>query len=437
MPARVHVERTMHRSSIAVAGESAACYGLIKLMPSVNGTAPPLPLNLALVLDVSGSMYEEDSLGINRLDRLKGAVGAALARLRPDDTVAVVAFAHEAKVVLPPTRLTDLEVVENAIRNIDSLGIDPGGTALDQGITLGLEEIRKNADPRGISHLLLVTDGETCQGDSCRLLAQEARDSKIRLTAIGAGTEWNETLAKDLARINDGDWCYLDVCQDQEFERVFLREFERLSGTMLTNVEMHLRPVKDVRVKRIRQVVPEMKDLALTEAGERRFVVGLGTLEIDQAKSYILEMSLPRRPDGKYVISQMEISYETGAGQRETSGWLPLEIQYTASGNGYVNPEVAKHIDEVQIFELNNSLQKALAAGDSVEAHRLAENIAKKGDLLGPRGALKTMLARQMLEELRRDGRASKKTRLAVDDAARWAEKEKEDLQVSADPVSA
>jgi Ca-activated chloride channel family protein len=435
MPARVHVERTMHRSSIAVAGESAACYGLIKLMPSVDGTAPPLPLNLAL--DVSGSMYEEDSLGINRLDRLKGAVGAALARLRPDDTVAVVAFAHEAKVVLPPTRLTDLEVVENAIRNIDSLGIDPGGTALDQGITLGLEEIRKNADPRGISHLLLVTDGETCQGDSCRLLAQEARDSKIRLTAIGAGTEWNETLAKDLARINDGDWCYLDVCQDQEFERVFLREFERLSGTMLTNVEMHLRPVKDVRVKRIRQVVPEMKDLALTEAGERRFVVGLGTLEIDQAKSYILEMSLPRRPDGKYVISQMEISYETGAGQRETSGLLPLEIQYTVSGNGYVNPEVAKHIDEVQIFELNNSLQKALAAGDSVEAHRLAENIAKKGDLLGPRGALKTMLAKQMLEELRRDGHASKKTRLAVDDAARWAEKEKEDLQVSADPVRA
>jgi Ca-activated chloride channel family protein len=437
MPARVHIERTMHRSSIAVAGESAACYGLIKLMPSVNGTPLPLPLNLALVLDVSGSMYEEDGLGISRLDRLKGAVCAALAKLRPENTVAVVAFAYEAKIVLPPTRLTDLEVVENAIRNIDCLGIDPGGTALDQGITLGLEEIRKNADPRGISHLLLVTDGETCQGDSCRLLAQEARDSKIRLTAIGAGTEWNETLAKDLVRINDGDWCYLDVCQDQEFERVFLREFERLSGTMLTNVEMHLRPVKDVRVKRIRQVVPEMKDLALTEAGERRFVVGLGTLEIDQAKSYILEMSLPRRPDGKYVISQMEISYETGAGQRETSGWLPLEIQYTASGNGYVNPEVAKHIDEVQIFELNNSLQKALAAGDSVEAHRLAENIAKKGDLLGPRGALKTMLARQMLEELRRDGRASKKTRLAVDDAARWAEKEKEDLQVSADPVSA
>src|SRR5260370_42422180 len=99
MPARVHIERTMHRSSIAVAGESAACYGLIKLMPSVDGTPLPLPLNLALVLDVSGSMYEEDGLGISRLDRLKGAVCAALAKLRPENTVAVVAFAHEAKIV--------------------------------------------------------------------------------------------------------------------------------------------------------------------------------------------------------------------------------------------------------------------------------------------------------------------------------------------------
>ena len=129
-----------------------------------------------------------------------------------------------------------------------------------------------------------------------------------------------------------------------------------------------------------------------------------------------------RRPDGKYVITQMEISYDLGAGRREKNGPLPLEMQYTAAGHGYVNAEVAKHIDEVQIFELNNNLQKALAAEDAVEARRLAENIAKKGDLMGPRAAKKTMLARQLLDELQQGGRVSKKTQLAVDDAARLAE---------------
>src|SRR5258708_12940362 len=56
---RIHIERMMHRSSIAVAGDSAASYALVKLIPA-GGGASPLALNLALVLDVTGSLYEED-----------------------------------------------------------------------------------------------------------------------------------------------------------------------------------------------------------------------------------------------------------------------------------------------------------------------------------------------------------------------------------------
>ena len=67
MPARIHIERMMHRNSIAVQGESAASYSLVKLIPGGEGATRPLELNLALVLDVSGSMYEEDGTGISRL----------------------------------------------------------------------------------------------------------------------------------------------------------------------------------------------------------------------------------------------------------------------------------------------------------------------------------------------------------------------------------
>ena len=41
---------------------------------------------------------------------------------------------------------------------------------------------------------------------------------------------------------------------------------------------------------------------------------------------------------------------------------------------------------------------------------------------MGPRAAKKTMLARQVLQELNAGGRVSKKTQLAVDDAARLAD---------------
>src|SRR5262245_7926269 len=99
MPAKIHVERMMHRNSISVRGDSAASYALVKLIPTGNGPSTPLSLNLALVLDVSGSMYEEDGTGISRLKRIQQAALHAIDKLRPEDNLAIVAFAHNAQVV--------------------------------------------------------------------------------------------------------------------------------------------------------------------------------------------------------------------------------------------------------------------------------------------------------------------------------------------------
>src|SRR5205085_4188444 len=115
MSAKIHIERLMHRSSIAVAGQSAATYSLIKLVPSGNEGTNPLPLSVALVLDVSGSMYEEDGLGVSRLQRIQQAALAATAKLKPEDTLAIIAFAHNAQVVLPSTRMADRGTVEDVI----------------------------------------------------------------------------------------------------------------------------------------------------------------------------------------------------------------------------------------------------------------------------------------------------------------------------------
>src|SRR5437660_4158273 len=79
--AKIHIERMMHRSSIAVMGETAASYALIKLIPAGGGV--PLNLNLALVLDVSGSMYEEDGTGFSRLSRIQKAAVSAIQTLKP------------------------------------------------------------------------------------------------------------------------------------------------------------------------------------------------------------------------------------------------------------------------------------------------------------------------------------------------------------------
>lgn len=422
MTAKIHIERMMHRTSIAVTGESVASYALLKLIPTGEHDAKPIGLNLALVLDVSGSMYEEDGTGKSRLNRIQSAALSALNMLQPNDTLAVVAFGHDAQIILPSTKLSDRARIQDVLERIDRHDVDPGGTSMDQGLTLAIQEVEKNAEPGRLTQIVVLTDGETSGEQVCRRLAQQAGTKNIHLTLMGIGTEWNAGLLKDMAQLAEGKWYYIDVSQADDAERAFQQEFGHLSQAGFTNVELQIWPIKDVKVKRTRQVVPEIKELSVTEPEERHLVVSLGTLERDKPTRYVLDLSLPKRPDGSYVILQMEVSYNLGTGKRETTGKLPLQIQYAAGGQGYVNAEVARHIDEVQIFELNKNLQEAIAANDSTEAQRVAETISRKGELLGPRAAKKTMLARQVLQELHGGGRVSKKTQLAVDDVARLAE---------------
>jgi Ca-activated chloride channel family protein len=422
MPAKIHVERMMYRNSIAVPGDSAASYALVKLIPTGEGANVPLPLNLALVLDISGSMYEEDGTGKSRLLRIQEAAHTAIQKLRPEDTLAIVAFGADARVLLPATSLLEKERIEEVVDRIDRYDVDPAGTAMDEGIRLGLAEVEKSADAGRLSQVVVLTDGETSGETICRQLAQQAAEKHIHFTVMGIGTEWNASLLKDLARLAEGKWYYIDESEKEGAERIFLEEFGRMASAGFTNVELHLWPVKDVRVKRARQVVPEIKELNLSETDERHLIASLGTLEFDKTSRYILDLSLPKRPDGNYVILQMDVSYALGGGRRESTGKVPLQIQYTESGQGYINAEVARHIDEVQIYELNKNLQQAIVSNDQAEAQRVAETISKKGELLGRRAAKKTMLARQVLQELNTGGRVSKKTQLAVDDAARLAE---------------
>lgn len=420
--AKIHIERMMHRSSIAVAGDSAATYALIKLIPSGGGGSAPMGLNIALALDVSGSMYEEDGTGISRLNRVQDAAVHAIGQLKPDDNVSVIAFAHNAMVLLPPTKVGEKGKIEEVIRKIDMYDVDPGGTAMDEGMALALGELGKTASAGSLSQVVLLTDGETSGEQRCRTLAAEAAQKKMHMTFMGIGTDWKANLIKDLAKLSEGKWAYIDTTEKKEAERVFAEEFQSLAAAGFKDVEMHLRLMKDIKLKRVRQVVPDIKELKLDEPEERHLVAGLGTLQHDQSTRYVLELSLPKRADGKYVIAQLEVTYDVGTGKRETSGMVPLEMTYTSAGHGYVNAEVMKHIDDIQVAAMNENLQKAIATENKEEIQKVAEQIEKKADLMGARGKKKTMLAKQVLQELNAGGRVSKKTQLAMEDMSRQVE---------------
>jgi Ca-activated chloride channel family protein len=421
MSPKIHLERMMHRDVLKVVGESVASYALIKLIPAGDFSAVPMRLNVALALDVSGSMYEEDGTGLSRLQRVQEAAARALQQLQPTDLISIIAFGQDANVVLPATPVAERQKIEEHLYAVDQFNVDPGGTSMDRGMQLALAELQKNHSEGVLSHMVILTDGETSGQEMCKELASRLPQYKMHLTIMGIGTEWNANLIKELARLSNGKWFYIEAEKREETERIFVQEFAQLASTVFTEVQMHLRPLKDVRVKRCRLVVPEIRELPLREVEERHLVADLGTLEKDKSTRYIVDFSLPPRPDGDYVICQVEVTYKVGA-VPGTTGVVPLKVKYSATQPSYVNAEVMKHIDDVQMYEMNASLQQALQQNKVEEVKRLAQAIERKATMLGPRAAKKTMLAKQALQEINAGGRVSKKTMLALEDSMRMAE---------------
>jgi Ca-activated chloride channel family protein len=289
-------------------------------------------------------------------------------------------------------------------------------------MALAMTELERIAGPGTVSQLVVLTDGETSGEQNCRTLAQRMVEKKQSLTLMGVGTDWKEALVKDLASLSNGKWYYIDVSKAEDAQKIFEKEFQTLAATGFMDVEMHLRPMKDIKLKRVRQVMPDIKELKLDEPEPRHMVAKMGTLQNDNSSRFIVDLSIPKRPDGKYVIAQVEITYDLGTGQRQSTGPIPLEMTYTSAGHGYVNAEVMKHIDDIQMKEMSDNLEKALSSNNIEQAKTVAQQIEKKGELMGKRANKKTMLAKQVLEEMNVGGRVSKKTMLAMGDAAREVE---------------
>src|SRR6185437_9002784 len=92
------------REYVLSSAENFVLYVLLEAIAQGGGGAgggSRLPLNLGLVIDRSGSMYDE-----RRLEFVIEAVKFLAENVAPEDKVAIVAFADRAKVIVGSRRST-------------------------------------------------------------------------------------------------------------------------------------------------------------------------------------------------------------------------------------------------------------------------------------------------------------------------------------------
>jgi Ca-activated chloride channel family protein len=180
---------------------------------------------LTFVVDVSGSMARED-----RLELVKRSLALLVEELRPRDTVALVVYGSDARVVLPPTRAREADEILAAIGSLQP----EGSTNAEAGLRLGYALARETLVEGGINRVILASDGVANVGvtDAQGILEQIRHDADagIQLVTVGFGMgNYNDVLLEQLADDGDGFYAYVD--QLDEARRLFV---EDLTGTLQT-----------------------------------------------------------------------------------------------------------------------------------------------------------------------------------------------------------
>jgi Ca-activated chloride channel family protein len=188
--------------------------------------------NLVFLIDVSGSMEDQDKLPL-----VKAALRMVADDMRPDDKVSIVVYAGAAGLVLEPT--SNPAEVRQALNQLQAGGSTAGG----EGIALAYDTARASFIKGGINRVILATDGDFNVGISdtkdVEALVKQNKDDGITLTTLGFGQgNYNEAMMERIADVGDGNYAYID--QAAEARKVLDDELSSILVTVAQDVKIQV-----------------------------------------------------------------------------------------------------------------------------------------------------------------------------------------------------
>jgi Ca-activated chloride channel family protein len=190
--------------------------------------------NLVFLIDVSGSMMSD-----NKLPLVKASMKLLVDQLREQDKVAIVVYAGNAGLVLPPTSGAEKTTIKDAINRLNAGGSTAGGA----GIQLAYKTAKANFLENGNNRVILCTDGDFNVGTSSNAaleeLITEERESGVFLTVLGYGMgNYKDSKMQQLADKGNGNHAYID--NFTEAKKVLVSEFGGTLFTIAKDVKLQL-----------------------------------------------------------------------------------------------------------------------------------------------------------------------------------------------------
>lgn len=347
------------------------------------------PLNLAVVIDRSGSMSG------SRLRQAKRAAHELVDRLSPDDRLALVEYGSSVRVPadsLPVTR----EHREKFHREISALNSD-GGTFLSGGYERGREIVAENSSEQSVDRVLLLSDGKANEGADTPAalgsLAKAGLEEGVSTTTMGIGLNYDEAILTALAEKGAGNHYFIE--DESKIASMFGEEFRSLSSVVARDAFVVLELGEGIELLDVHGFSHRRS--------EGNVVVDLGAFYARRQRDILFDFSAsPTGRDRRPVAdAHLHFTDVTGAADREVSNRVSLAAVGTDDSDELSRTEnwVMRRVEQIVYAENLEAANDAYDRGDRERARRIIERQRNRLD----EAADKSYLAEEKVREKKRE----------------------------------
>jgi Ca-activated chloride channel family protein len=322
------------------------------------------PLNLAVVLDRSGSMTGA------KIEKARQAAMGLVDQLAPGDFFLLIAYSDQAEVLVLAQELEDKEAVKSRISHIR-----PGGsTALYAGVDLGATQIQRHLSSRRINRVILLSDGLANVGPSStqdlRQLGHALSERGISVTTIGVGDDYNEDLMAGLAEARDANYYY--VTDTERLPEIFAKELGGLVTVAAREVKIEIICPKGV------------KPIGLIGRPEvfagQKAAVQLSQLALEQNR-YLFLRCLVNEPQPEIAVVNVRYTDELNGGAEQSLSERAT-VRFTEDQTVAAKSERAGIVAQKELMLTAVAKDAALADADAGRYQQAAQTLNRQAIVL-------------------------------------------------------
>lgn len=327
--------------------------------PTIEKTKSRPPLNLALVIDRSGSMSGE------KLEYVKQAAAFVVDRLEENDRCALVAYDDQVQLLSSSIKMTgaNRNEMKRLIRNI-RIG---GSTNLSGGWLQGCHEVAEAAEEKTINRALLLTDGLANVGitdlEELAMHARELATRGVTTSTFGVGLGFNEHLLEAMSNQGRGNFYFIE--SPMRIPDIFLKEFNELATITTSDVEIELEIPAQVNVELLGGWSHEKKD--------GKYRIFAGSLYSGQNQEIYLKVLTPPAADKTEVefSARVMAKDENSKVIEDKASWVFQYADTESVQQEDRKQDVLERYATVEMADRSTEALKLERAGERDKAHRL------------------------------------------------------------------